>query len=75
MNKPEAEATIARAALDVAIDKVNEMACELSQLGYNVEYETLDVSPIGKPEYPALRAKVYRIHELKGRFDNDGDES
>lgn len=69
-----AQAIVTRAALDIAIDKVNELACELSQHGYNVEYETLDVSPIGKPEYPALRARVYRTVELKGRHDND-DES
>lgn len=55
-----------------AIDKVNECACALSQLGYTVEYETIDVTPIGRPEYPVLRQRVFMTTEL-GVDDETGD--
>lgn len=63
------------AELNRRIDAVNETVAEIAALGYNVEYETIDVSPIGRIEYPALRAVVSKTEIITGLGVDSEDES
>ncbi len=63
------------AELNRRINAVNEMVAEIAEGGYNVEYETIDVSPIGRTEYPALRAVVSKTETITGLGVDNENES